>query len=107
MPLVGAAASDKTGFAELHDALTRNRKAKRDEARAALRGPDWAKLQLYLTLWPRILAEEAKVANPVLKHARKVLAKTWKKCARLGRTLNQPDAEHRHEMRRSLKKLRY
>jgi hypothetical protein len=76
MPLVEAAASDKTGFAELHDALTRNRQAKRDKARAALRGPDWAKLQLYLTLWPRILAEEEKVANPVLKHARKVLAKT-------------------------------
>jgi triphosphatase len=104
---VEAGASDKTGFAELRDALTRNRQAKRDEVRAALRGPAWTKPQLYLSLWPRILAEDKRLEKPVLKHARKVLAKAWKKCAKLGRRLDQLDAEQRHEMRKSLKNLRY
>jgi inorganic triphosphatase YgiF len=104
---VEAAATDKTGFAELHEALTRNRQAKRDEVRIALMGPTWAKLQLYLTLWPLTLAEDERLAKPVLRHARKVLAKTWKKCAKLGRRLDHLDAEKRHEMRKSLKQLRY
>jgi CHAD domain-containing protein len=38
---------------------------------------------------------------------REVLGKTWKKADKLGRNLRKLDAEHRHEMRKALKKLRY
>jgi triphosphatase len=102
-----AAASDKTGFAELLETLTREQQRRRDEVRAALRGPAWTKLQLYLTLWPRTLAENPRLEKPIARHARKVLRKTWKKAAKLGRNLGKLDAEHRHEMRKALKKLRY
>jgi triphosphatase len=104
---VEAAATDKTGFAELLETLTRERQHRRDEVRAALRGPSWTKLQLYLTLWPRTLSENPNLQKPVAGHARKVLRKAWKKAAKLGRKLEKLDAEHRHEMRKTLKKLRY
>jgi triphosphatase len=104
---VEAVASDKTGFAELHEALLRNREAKRDEVRRVLSGPNWAKLQLYLTLWPRVLNEIGGLNKPITKHARKALAKAWKKPAKLARHLDRLDAAQRHEMRKALKKLRY
>jgi triphosphatase len=102
-----AVASDKSGFAELQAALIRDRQDKRDEVRAALRGPAWTKLQIYLTLWPRTLHESAARKTPITKHARKVLRKTWKKSAELGQNLKRLDAEQRHEMRKALKNLRY
>src|SRR5262245_5834893 len=104
---VEGAATDKTGFAELHEALVRNREARRDEVRQVLSGPQWVKLQLYLTLWPRTLEEVAGFNKPITKYARKVLAKAWKKPAKLGRRLDTLDAAQRHEMRKALKKLRY
>ena len=102
-----AAASDKTGFAELLDTLRRERQRRRDEVRSTLRGPAWTKLQLYLTLWPRTLAENPKLEKPIARHARRVLDKAWKKPAKLGANLGKLDAGHRHEMRKALKKLRY
>jgi inorganic triphosphatase YgiF len=102
-----AAATDKTGFAELHEALVRNREATRDEVRQVLSGPQWTKLQLYLTLWPRTLEEVDGLNKPITKHARKVLAKAWKKPSKLGRHLDRLDSAHRHEMRKALKELRY
>jgi len=102
-----AAAADKTGFSELHQALMRNREAKRDDVRHVLSGPQWTKLQLYLTLWPRMLEEIDGLNKPITKHARKVLAKAWKKPAKLGRHLERLDSAQRHEMRKALKKLRY
>jgi triphosphatase len=102
-----AAATDKTGFAGLHEALVRNRGARCDEVRQVLSGPQWTKLQLYLTLWPRTLEEINGLNKPITKHARKVLAKAWKKPAKLGRHLNFLDSAQRHEMRKALKKLRY
>ena len=104
---VEAAASEKAGFAELLDTLTRERQGRRDEVRAALRGPSWTRLQLYFTLWPRTLPENPKLEKPVAGHAHKVLGKTWKKAAKLGRNLEKLDVEHRHEMRKALKRLRY
>jgi CHAD domain-containing protein len=104
---VEAAATDKTGFAELREALVRNREARRDEVRQVLSGPQWTKLQLYLTLWPRTLEEIDELNQPIAKHARKVLAKAWKKPAKLGRHLDCLDSAQRHEMRKALKKLRY
>src|SRR5262249_14855600 len=102
-----AAAVDKTGFSELHQALVRNREAKRDDVRQALSGPQWTKLQLYLTLWPRTLEEIDGLNKSIGKHARKVLAKAWKKPAKLGRHLDSLDSAQRHEMRKALKELRY
>ena len=102
-----AVASDKTGFAELHAALVRDRRDKRDEVCAALRSPAWTKSQLYLTLWPPTLKESAARERPITKHARKVLRKAWKKSTELGQSLMRLDAEQRHEMRKALKNLRY
>jgi inorganic triphosphatase YgiF len=102
-----AVASDKTGFAQLREALIRNREVKRDEVRTSLRGPAWTKLQLYLALWPPTLQEIPKLERPIAKHARKVLRKTWKKPEKLGRGLDELNEEQRHELRKSLKKLRY
>ena len=104
---VEAAAADKTGFSELHEALVRNREATSADVRQVLSGPQWTKLQLYLTLWPRTLEESDDLNKPITKHARKVLAKVWKKPAKLGRRLHRLDSAQRHEMRKALKELRY
>src|SRR5262245_15968405 len=101
------AATDKTGFAELHEVLVRNREAERDHARRVLSGPQWTKLQLYLTLWPRTLEEINGLNKPITQHARKVLTAAWKKSTKLGRHLDRLDSAQRHEMRKALKKLRY
>src|SRR5215470_17036462 len=104
---IETAAGDKAGFAELRQALVRDRQNKREEVRAALRAPGWTKLQLYLTIWPQTLEEDVALDKPVTKHARKVLRKAWKKSAKLGQHLERLDVEQRHEMRKALKKLRY
>src|SRR5262249_2580267 len=104
---VEAFATDKTGVAELCEGLVRKCEAKRDEVRRVLSGPQWAKLHLYLTIWPRILNDMDGLNKPITKHARKALAKAWKKPAKLGRHLDRLDAAQRHEMRKALKKLRY
>jgi inorganic triphosphatase YgiF len=72
---IEAVATDKTGFAELREALLRNREAKRDEVRAALRGPAWTKLQLYLALWPPTLQENRKLKKPILDTPERCCAK--------------------------------
>jgi CHAD domain-containing protein len=100
-------APDKAGFAELRDALGRNRQAKRNEVRRALRGPQWTRLELYLALWPRTLEERDELGKPITKHARRILRKAWRKVAKLGRKLGRLDGEHRHEMRKALKEVRY
>ena len=100
-------ASDKRGFGELRGALARDQQAKRDEVRTALRGPTWTRLELYLALWPQTLEESHELDKPVTKHARRVLQKAWRKPAKLGRNLDRLDDEHRHEMRKALKELRY
>jgi triphosphatase len=104
---VEAKASDKSGFAELNEALLRHRRATREEVRAALRGPAWTRLQLYLALWPRTLQENDKLARPIAKLARKGLRQAWRKCAKLGAAIDDLSGEERHEMRKALKKLRY
>ena len=102
-----AAVADKAGFAELHQALMRNREAERDDVRRVLSGSQWSKLQFYLTLWPRTLVDIDGANKSITKHARNVLAKAWKKPAKLGRHLDSLDSAQRHEMRKALKKLRY
>jgi CHAD domain-containing protein len=102
-----AVASDKTGFGELRDALVRHQQAKRDEVRRALCGQAWTRLQLYLALWPATLQHACGHDRPIARHARAMLRKAWRKPAKLGRHLDRLDAEHRHEMRKALKRLRY
>jgi len=104
---IEATVSDTSGFAELDEAMARHRRVKREAVRAALQGPAWTRLQLYLALWPRTLEENDKLARPVGKVARKALRKTWRKCARLGAAIDELSGEERHEMRKALKKLRY
>jgi triphosphatase len=104
---IEATASDRSGFADLSGALTRYRRAKREEVRASLQGPAWTRLQLYLTLWPRTLEENDRLGRPVKKLARKVLRKAWKKPARYAANLDRLTGEQRHQMRKALKKLRY
>jgi inorganic triphosphatase YgiF len=104
---IEAKAPDKNGFVELTAALLRHRRATREEVRAALRGPAWTRLQLYLALWPRTLQENDKLAGPIAKVARKALRKAWRKCAKLAAAIDELSGEERHEMRKALKKLRY
>lgn len=101
-------ASDKSGFPELRDALLRHQQAKRDEVRSVLGGPQWGKLHLYLTLWPQTLEGREALDKPITKHACRILRRACKKkAAELGRRLDQLDDEHRHEMRKALKHVRY
>jgi triphosphatase len=104
---IEATASDKSGFADLHQALLQYRRAKREETRAALQGPLWTRLQLYLTLWPRTLEEDGKLSRPINKVAREVLRKAWKKSAKYAAGLDHLSGEERHQMRKALKTLRY
>jgi triphosphatase len=102
-----ALSSDKRGFVELHEALVRHREIKRDEVKAALCGAAWSRLQIYLTLWPRTLEEADALHQPIRKYARKTVNKRWRKTATYGRELDELSPERRHEMRKSLKELRY
>ena len=104
---IEATASAKVGFAELYQALLQHRRAQREETRAALQGPAWTRLQLYLRVWPRTLEENDKLARPIGKVARKVLRRAWKKSVRYAAEIEQLSGDERHQMRKALKKLRY
>jgi inorganic triphosphatase YgiF len=94
-------------FGELREALLSHRAAMRAEARAALRGELWSKLRLYLALWPQTVKDNASLRRPVRAFADAALARSWKKVARQGAGLDGLSPEERHEMRKSLKGLRY
>ena len=96
-----AVAADKVGFDQLHDTLLRNRQAKREDVRRELTGPAWTKFQLYLALWPRTLEENRALDRSVKKHARTMLAKTWRKARKLGDKLASLNPEERHAMRKA------
>jgi inorganic triphosphatase YgiF len=104
---IEAVAADKRGFAELYDTLVQHRQVKRDAVTSALRGAGCSRLQLYLALWPSMLAEAKTVDQPISLYARKILQRRWKKTAKYGRDLNRLSPERRHEMRKSLKEMRY
>jgi inorganic triphosphatase YgiF len=95
------------GLAELREALLAHRSAKRAEARAALCGEQWSKLQLYLALWPQTVRDNANLQAPVRAFAAAALARSWKKTAKRGPDLARLTPEERHEMRKALKGLRY
>jgi CHAD domain-containing protein len=99
--------SNKTGFVELEDALVRHRQLTREHVNTALLGSEWTRLHLYLLLWPHVLREVSKAGQPIRKYARSTLQKRWKRTAKLGRKLDQLSPKERHEMRKSMKHLRY
>jgi inorganic triphosphatase YgiF len=97
----------EAGFDGLREALNAHRTAMREQARAALEGEQWSKLQLYLALWPRTVAEDTALAKPVLTFASKALEKGWKRIAKQGDALDDLTLEARHDMRKALKGFRY
>jgi inorganic triphosphatase YgiF len=97
----------KPGFDALLGALQAHRAAMQKEARDALASAAWTRLLLSLTLWPSMLERDPSLQSPVEEYADKALQKRWKKPAKLGRSISSLEGVKRHEMRKSLKKLRY
>jgi inorganic triphosphatase YgiF len=95
------------GFAELRQSLLAHRIKTRNEIRQALSGEQWAKLQLYLVLWPHAITENVSLQMPVRDFGTSALRKSWKKVAKLGGTIEALSLEQRHEMRKALKTFRY
>jgi triphosphatase len=79
-----------------------------ENARETLRQEQWSRLLLSLTLWPHMLESGGgKLDKPVEKIAGKAIAKSWRKASKYGRRIASLDPGERHEMRKSLKRLRY
>ncbi len=95
------------GFGEVRGALLAHRAAMRDQARAALAGEQWSRLQLYLALWPRTVKDDGNLRQPVREFAAAALGKGWKRIAKQGTHVNQLSLEQRHDMRKALKGFRY
>jgi len=104
---VAGAMKDDPGLPRLREAVVAHRAHMRGEVRAALLGPQWSALQLYLALWPRTIAEIPAFAAPVAEVAIEALDKAWKRVARYGKRLDGLASEEKHEMRKALKMLRY
>jgi CHAD domain-containing protein len=58
-------------------------------------------------LVPEDFEQTARLAAPVTGLAQAALDKAWKKARKRARDIEQLDAEHRHELRKQLKELRY
>jgi len=99
--------SEQEGFAEVLAILARRRNAKQKQVRLLLKSAQWCRLQLYLTLWSETLPEAEQLKEPIFELARLILQKRWKKLTKLGRDFKYLSPEARHEMRKSLKQLRY
>jgi inorganic triphosphatase YgiF len=96
-----------SGLPPLRKALLAHRAQKREEVRSALSGMPWSAFQLYLALAPCTIEESKSLDQPLAALARSALGKGWKKVAKFGKHLDDLDGDRRHEMRKSLKKLRY
>ena len=106
-PVTGAV-PDQEGFDALHRALQSHRAAKQDSARQCLQGEHWSRLLLSLALWPTMLETDPSLQQQSIEdYARQALKKRWKNVAKCGRAIEHLDPEEKHQMRRSLKKLRY
>jgi inorganic triphosphatase YgiF len=104
---VEEAVGEQGGFKELKRTLVQRRQAKQASIRSLLKSGRWSMLQLYLSLWPQVLAEHKALERPLLGSARKVLKQRWKKLRKQGSKLDELSIEERHELRKSLKHLRY
>jgi triphosphatase len=98
---------EQDGFAEVLAILTRRRNAKQKQVRSLLKSAQWGRLQLYLTLWSETLQEAEPLKEPIFQLARLTLKKRWKKLCKVGRSFEYLSPKARHEMRKSLKQLRY
>ncbi len=97
----------EAGFDMLYEVLQAHRAAMQEEARDILSSEAWSRLLLSMTLWPAMLERDPALQKPVEKYADKLLDKRWKKSAKLGRSIASLRGARLHEMRKSLKKLRY
>jgi inorganic triphosphatase YgiF len=104
---VAGAVSDQQGFDALLRALQAHRAAKQESARQRLRSEQWSRLLLSLVLWPAMLETDSSLQQSIEDYAQKALKRRWKKVARCGRAIDRLEADEKHKMRRSLKKLRY
>jgi CHAD domain-containing protein len=95
------------GLQPLKAALLAHRAEKRDLTRAALLDRRWSALQLYLALWPGALQESDGFDQPLTEFASRAVDEAWKKVVKQGKRIDALDREERHEMRKSLKALRY
>ncbi|HZA02078.1 MAG TPA: CHAD domain-containing protein, partial [Hyphomicrobiaceae bacterium] len=102
------------GFARLREALASERSGKRDHVKASLLSPRWSCFQLKLALLPKVgdwsaaaSDDGALLALPVRKHARKALGRSWREVAQWAERIEELTIEERHQMRKSLKSLRY
>lgn len=115
--VAGAAALglDAAAAAALTAALEARRTGMRAEVRAALAGPDCTRFLFDLLelieargwLAPSDYTQSARLAAPVASVAPELLAKRHRKALKLGRRIDELDAEALHELRKELKKLRY
>lgn len=106
-PAAAVAGADAAAFAELEAALAAHRIRMRDRARATLASEEWSALLLELTLLPGTLGDCRRLDERLGRYTRHALDRTWKKVAGKGRRIDELDAEQRHAMRKSLKRLRY
>jgi inorganic triphosphatase YgiF len=95
------------GVEPLKSALLAHRRDQRHHARAILSNQHWSALQLYLALWPRTIAENRALDEPLARFADRALSKAWKRATKKGRHLASLGGEERHELRKALKALRY
>jgi inorganic triphosphatase YgiF len=104
---VAGAMKGEPGFGELREGLLAHRATRRDEARKALAGDTWSKLQLYLLLWPSTVESNGKLQTALRPLAQTALAKAWKKIARQADGIVDLSIEQRHDLRKALKGFRY
>lgn len=113
-PAIAAeAAGPQPGAENLLRILEAHRERIRAEVRTQAASPDWSHFKLNCMLFDfavdRAIGEISADthASPVKGIARKALKKTWRKSAAWGQRIDDLSTEERHEMRKSLKSLRY
>ena len=104
---VAAVIAGHAGLQPLRAALLAHRAERRQLARAALLDRRWSALQIYLALWPGVIEENDGLDQPLAGFASHAVSGAWKKVVKQGKQIDTLDREQRHEMRKSLKALRY
>lgn len=98
------------GVAKLRDLAASDRSRKRASTRSELSSPRWVPLQLRLALIREVALAEGEpeaLERSIAEFAPEALKKRWHSVAKQGKRLEQLSVEERHEMRKSLKSLRY
>ena len=103
------------GAGALREALLVRAEARRAALRAHLESTGVQRILLDLGAFieargwldPADISQSVRLAEPVERLARARLSKRWRKVEKRARGLAGMDTEHRHELRKELKKLRY